>query len=534
MKKSKRIVGLGMMLVAGSLLTACGTTPKQTQHSGGVSTEMAVSEDAMAEVQDTEKKKISYVELEACFQVMQTTDVDTSLADGELLDWTTWGRLGTTISIEKSVDIYNAQKGKVGYTKENINAIYIAANEEWSQLAIGESRYSVYVRRDELSEAMGATEPVYDEKTAVCMISNGIYGAGYYDGKNIDMNCLEPSCGNDILGAEISIYSQGKQVLGYIKAGAFTDIITQSEEWAYVSVADGNYIVRVDELKDASIISHYEESERLFAQSGVNIRKGPGTEYEKLGNLVTNDAILVSGEVDNGWYQVHYEGGIGYISGNYLAETEVVIASADDGQEWWTIEELIAYNLSMLTEASNPTPPSQAVEVGSYPAGNYSPGSVYGPKLAQWELDQVAVAVNNFLASYDIGSMDDYTKVKTAHDYLCAVVSYAPSWAENRANTAWGALVYGEAQCSGYARAMKALCDAMGVGCYYVHADEYASNPSHQWNEVCVGGNWYIIDVQCNDSSGWNAVFLLSDDTYSVMTGMSWDRSSVPSCPYDY
>ncbi len=169
----------------------------------------------------------------------------------------------------------------------------------------------------------------------------------------------------------------------------------------------------------------------------------------------------------------------------------------------------------------------------SYPAGDYSVGSVYGPKLNQTQLDQVADAVETFLATYDTASMDDYTKVLTAHDYLCSVCSYAPDWSQNGANTAWGALVYHQAQCSGYARAMKALCDAMGVGCYYVHADENSINPSHQWNECCVNGNWYIVDVQCNDSSGFKAYFLVSDNTYAA-TGMSWDRSSVPSCPSDY
>lgn len=168
-----------------------------------------------------------------------------------------------------------------------------------------------------------------------------------------------------------------------------------------------------------------------------------------------------------------------------------------------------------------------------YPAGDYSVGSVYGPKLSQGELDQVADVVTTFLNTYDTASMDEYTKIATAHDYLCNNVSYAASWSQNGANTAWGALVYGEAQCSGYARAMKALCDAMNVGCYYVHADENASNPSHQWNQVCINGNWYIIDVQCNDDSGFKAFYLVSDDTYAA-AGLSWDRSQVPACPSDY
>ncbi len=166
--------------------------------------------------------------------------------------------------------------------------------------------------------------------------------------------------------------------------------------------------------------------------------------------------------------------------------------------------------------------------------GNYSPGSVYGPSLSQAELNQVREKVQDFKDRYIDDTMSDYLKVKIAHDYLASVCSYAPSWAMNRANTAWGALVYGEAQCSGYARAMKALCDGIGIGCYYVHADANASNPSHQWNEVCVDGKWYIIDVQCNDSSGFYAVFLVSDNTFARTFGMSWDRNSVPACPEDY
>ena len=178
--------------------------------------------------------------------------------------------------------------------------------------------------------------------------------------------------------------------------------------------------------------------------------------------------------------------------------------------------------------------PAAATPARTYPSGNYSPGSVYGPKLSQAELDQVADVVQSYMNSYDFSSMSDYQKVETAHDYLCNVCEYAADWRLNQANTAWGALVYHEAQCSGYARAMKALCDAMGVGCYYVHADENASNPSHQWNVVCIDGSWYIIDVQANDKSGFEMAYLVSDDFYASSTGMSWDRSSVPACPNNY
>ena len=172
----------------------------------------------------------------------------------------------------------------------------------------------------------------------------------------------------------------------------------------------------------------------------------------------------------------------------------------------------------------------------SYPAGNYNVGSVYGPSLTQKELDQVADAVQKFIRSYNFSAMNDYQKVRTAMLHLESHCTYAADWSKNRANTAWGALVYHEAQCSGYARGLKALCDGIGIGCYYVHANSKASNPSHQWNEVRVNGQWYITDPQLGISTleMIGLPFLMSESTYSSMFGMAWNHTGLPNCPKDY
>lgn len=170
-----------------------------------------------------------------------------------------------------------------------------------------------------------------------------------------------------------------------------------------------------------------------------------------------------------------------------------------------------------------------------FQGGEYKPGSVYGPKLNQKELDQVKDVVKKFVEGYITKDMSDYEKVEMAQEFLSQTCSYAPDWSKNHANTAWGALIYHEAQCSGYARAMKALCDGMGVGCYYVHADKSASNPSHQFNIVQVDGNWYVVDPQLNGTTGgyWPA-FLVSERAYTSLTGITWDHSGLPDCPSSY
>lgn len=175
---------------------------------------------------------------------------------------------------------------------------------------------------------------------------------------------------------------------------------------------------------------------------------------------------------------------------------------------------------------------SSVVASGDYKAGS----SVYGKALTKEQLNEVADAVALFLNTYIEPGMSDAEKVAAACAYLVATCQYAPDWSKNGANTAWGALIYKEAQCSGYARAFKALCDGMGIGCYYVHADATAVNPSHQWNIVKVDGKWYHIDVQAFDDSGeWSAplFILVSDATYSAH-GFAWDKSAFPVCLEDY
>lgn len=146
----------------------------------------------------------------------------------------------------------------------------------------------------------------------------------------------------------------------------------------------------------------------------------------------------------------------------------------------------------------------------SYPT-EYTAGtsSIYGSSLNQAQLDAVAQVVSDFVYNHITEGMNEEQKIREAHTYLFKNVSYAETWKENSANTAYGALVNHTAQCSGYARAFKALCDAMGIECYYVHADENAINPSHQWNIVKYNGQYYHMDVQVNAmGSGDDAIYL--------------------------
>ena len=134
--------------------------------------------------------------------------------------------------------------------------------------------------------------------------------------------------------------------------------------------------------------------------------------------------------------------------------------------------------------------------------GDYSKGTIYGPSLSSREREELKTKVAEIVSACVTEGMTDRERIVALVNYVYDHCAYADDWSKNRANTAWGLLVYGEAQCSGYARGMVALFDAVGVESRYVHAAKTDSvNPAHQWNLIKLDGKWYHLDVQMFDSS---------------------------------
>ncbi|MCD7822709.1 MAG: D-alanyl-D-alanine carboxypeptidase family protein [Oscillospiraceae bacterium] len=66
------------------------------------------------------------------------------------------------------------------------------------------------------------------------------------------------------------------------------------------------------------------EATTMYATDPLNVRLGPDALYEAVGQLMVGDAVIVTGEVSNGWYRIDYDGAVAYVSGDYLREEEVI------------------------------------------------------------------------------------------------------------------------------------------------------------------------------------------------------------------
>ena len=64
----------------------------------------------------------------------------------------------------------------------------------------------------------------------------------------------------------------------------------------------------------------------MYAQSAVNTRSGPSTEYERVGGLTTNEEVHVTGQSNTtAWFQIEIDGEIQFVSNNYLADAKVEV-----------------------------------------------------------------------------------------------------------------------------------------------------------------------------------------------------------------
>lgn len=97
----------------------------------------------------------------------------------------------------------------------------------------------------------------------------------------------------------------------------------------------------------------------------------------------------------------------------------------------------------------------------------------------------------------------DLERVKRIHDVLCKQIKYShdktsrpnQSLSLNDRDTAVGALVYGMADCDGFADAFYLCCNIAGIDARHQRGVSNYTSERHAWNIVCIDGKWRMVDV---------------------------------------
>ncbi len=112
--------------------------------------------------------------------------------------------------------------------------------------------------------------------------------------------------------------------------------------------------------------------------------------------------------------------------------------------------------------------------------------------------------VNDILDEIITEDMSDYEKELAVHDYLISNCQYdkgalrvIPRPGEN-ADNPYGALIDGQAICSGYTTTFSLFMQIFDIPCIVIHSTDI-ENDEHAWNAVELDGNWYYVDVTWDD-----------------------------------
>lgn len=133
------------------------------------------------------------------------------------------------------------------------------------------------------------------------------------------------------------------------------------------------------------------------------------------------------------------------------------------------------------------------------------------------------------------GSLSELEKERAVCDYFIGFTKYEINVRLNQ--NAASSVVVGRAQCSGFARGVKLLCDTLGVECMVVTGtlQEPGKRPGpHAWNIVRIDGTYYHLDVTnmlaANPSrqKPYNEMFFNYTDS-EIRSTHAW-TSRIPTC----
>ncbi|MDR1536886.1 MAG: hypothetical protein LBU32_02625 [Clostridiales bacterium] len=146
----------------------------------------------------------------------------------------------------------------------------------------------------------------------------------------------------------------------------------------------------------------------------------------------------------------------------------------------------------------------------------------------------------------------DYRKVLEIHDYIRKNVTYdyeallmanTTKTGREDSYTVVGAMIKRKCACSGYAMAMKLLCEKAGIECHVITGTASSAKASgpHAWNAVKISGYYHHVDVTWDNQLSGNieipnyGYFGLDDE--EISKDHNWDRRCFPPCPqapYNY
>ena len=93
----------------------------------------------------------------------------------------------------------------------------------------------------------------------------------------------------------------------------------------------------------------------------------------------------------------------------------------------------------------------------------------------------------------------------------------------------------GKGICLGYASTFQLFMDLLGIQCITVEGTAHGGTSDHAWNQVCLDGDWYCVDVTWDDPTTYGTVSERTAHRYFNVTSdflqdtdHQWEASGIP------
>lgn len=200
----------------------------------------------------------------------------------------------------------------------------------------------------------------------------------------------------------------------------------------------------------------------MYTNQAANMRKGNGTNYDKVTTLPMNTAVTITGKCDNGWYAVTADGKSGYMSGSVLSSEKTVQKPVTT----------TARQQEVTTTTQKPTSQEDQARAVAKKIADEIRKEV-GNKQSIEQLELVQKKVQEYVLKCKMGESSD-------------PVTY----------TAYGVFVAGKCDCYGTAKAVGLVLDELG----------------YKWKQIS-----YKYDKTASSSDNWNEVYCsYTDDNCSL------------------
>lgn len=101
---------------------------------------------------------------------------------------------------------------------------------------------------------------------------------------------------------------------------AIEEMVKDEEDTTEIATEEMASEEAIREVTEA--VTVFEQPKTMYTTVALNVRRGPSTEYEVISHLTLAQAVEVTGQAENGWYQLMVDGEPAYVSNSYLSETK--------------------------------------------------------------------------------------------------------------------------------------------------------------------------------------------------------------------